>query len=318
MTKPLPQRDVTATVAGHTPPQLTQVERRELTAVKDPKLRSLLGALLTSSRASQENFETLEQWFPVQSSDFNGITGLPFREVVWCEVNGAEGEIERGGTGMVVQRLSKGVYRVLVEEGVAFSTPSDFVTVVPRTGTHESALQAVAADAEPVTVEGIGSGWEIRLFRNVAESDPIDSYFYLLGGNFVDAAGNTIIGPRGPAGPTHKSLWHGTGAPPAELGEVDDFYVDTENFLFYGPKTEAGWGEGSSLVGPAGADGADGEPGAAGEPGKDGEQGEPGEVGLSWHGAWEKATKYKVRDAVSHNGSSYIATGTNEGQEPHS
>ncbi|HEY8930359.1 MAG TPA: hypothetical protein VIM55_14260, partial [Mucilaginibacter sp.] len=56
----------------------------------------------------------------------------------------------------------------------------------------------------------------------------------------------------------------GTGAPAITLGKNGDFYLDKSTFLFYGPKTSAGWGAGSSLVGPAGPIGPRGNTGTAG------------------------------------------------------
>lgn len=55
------------------------------------------------------------------------------------------------------------------------------------------------------------------------------------------------------------TLFNGAGAPSTDLGEVDDFYIDTTNWLIYGPKpTPASWGVGVSIKGADGADGADG------------------------------------------------------------
>lgn len=273
MTKRLPERSVEAKATRQGRPRLTAIERRALATVEDENLRRTLGELLIASRGSQKNFEELETWFPIQPEDINAVSGVPFREVVWCEAEGAKGKISRGGDGLSFQRLATGVYRILVEEGFEFSLPADFVNALPRVAVG---AQAVAVDVEPTKVEGVGEGWLIHLFQNVAESTPVDSTFYFLAGNFVDAEGNTIVGPKGPPGPTHKSLWHGAGPPEESLGEVDDFYVDIENFIFYGPKTEEGWGEGDSLVGPQGEPGEPGEPGAAGKEGKEGKEGKVG------------------------------------------
>lgn len=71
----------------------------------------------------------------------------------------------------------------------------------------------------------------------------------------------------------------GEGAPAAGLGEVGDFYLDTADSAYYGPKALGGWGAPVSLigpVGPAGAPGAPGAAGAAGEPGPAGPQGATG------------------------------------------
>ena len=69
MTKPLPARDVEARVGRSGPPRLSAVEAKALAGVEDEGLRKLLGELLRQSAATQENFETIEQWFPVQPAD---------------------------------------------------------------------------------------------------------------------------------------------------------------------------------------------------------------------------------------------------------
>lgn len=203
------------------------------------------------------------------------VQGIPFRQVAWAEVDGEEGEIVRGTDGMLVQRLAVGVYRVLVQEGIDFDTPADFLTVVAQTA---PGTQAVASDAEPVDVPGLGRGWLVRLFQNVASSTPVDSTFYLLGANLAEEEGGAIVGPPGPPGPTHKTLYHGEGAPPGALGDLDDFYIDTTALFIYGPKEESGWGAGASMKGPAGEDG---EPGPQGPAGKDGKEGAAGAAGAA-------------------------------------
>jgi hypothetical protein len=65
-------------------------------------------------------------------------------------------------------------------------------------------------------------------------------------------------GPTGPAGADGHSVLSGAGAPAAGLGVVGDFYINTTNTTIYGPKTAAGWGNPTSLVGsPSGAAGGD-------------------------------------------------------------
>ena len=55
--------------------------------------------------------------------------------------------------------------------------------------------------------------------------------------------------------------------------------------------------------------------GAPGEQGPPGSQGDPG-VGLVWRGPWAAETVYAANDAVSHNGSAYVAVSENTGSEP--
>ena len=56
--------------------------------------------------------------------------------------------------------------------------------------------------------------------------------------------------------------------------------------------------------------------GAAGVNGAAGPQGPQGIPGLNWAGAWSVSNPYMKGDAVSHNGSSYIATLANYQSEP--
>lgn len=69
MTKPLPQRDVEARATRSGRPRLTHAERRALRGIKDEALKAVIAELLISTRESQENFQTIEQWFPIQPAD---------------------------------------------------------------------------------------------------------------------------------------------------------------------------------------------------------------------------------------------------------
>jgi hypothetical protein len=46
-----------------------------------------------------------------------------------------------------------------------------------------------------------------------------------------------------------KSVRHGAGPPTDSSGTFDEFYIDTDAWAIYGPKTDAGWGTATSLVG---------------------------------------------------------------------
>ena len=48
----------------------------------------------------------------------------------------------------------------------------------------------------------------------------------------------------------------GTGAPASTLGAIGDIYFRTGTKTIYGPKTNSGWGNGTSIAGAAGAAGA--------------------------------------------------------------
>ena len=48
-------------------------------------------------------------------------------------------------------------------------------------------------------------------------------------------------GERGLPGKDGSKIYAGQGNPPANIGREGDYYIDTENKIFYGPKTNTGW-----------------------------------------------------------------------------
>ncbi len=83
----------------------------------------------------------------------------------------------------------------------------------------------------------------------------------------------------GTAGADGSTVLNGSGAPAAGLGATGDFYLDTVAEAMYGPKTGAGWGASTALMGPAGAQGSTGAQGSAGSQGSQGVQGVQGATG---------------------------------------
>lgn len=59
---------------------------------------------------------------------------------------------------------------------------------------------------------------------------------------------NLIIGETGPQGVRGNTILNGSGGPNLYLGELGDFYIDTDTQEMYGPKTESGWGTPVDLV----------------------------------------------------------------------
>jgi hypothetical protein len=101
-------------------------------------------------------------------------------------------------------------------------------------------------------------------------------------------------GAQGPVGATGaagtngidgKTVRNGVGAPAAALGVDGDFYLNTATNVIYGPKgsiTAGQWpASGTSLVGPAGAQGVAGPTGTAGATGSQGPQGLTGATGAT-------------------------------------
>jgi hypothetical protein len=80
-------------------------------------------------------------------------------------------------------------------------------------------------------------------------------------------------GPAGSAGADGKTVLNGAGVPAGDLGTSGDFYIDNPANTIYGPKTDTGWGNPTSLVGPQGPTG---QQGATGDTGATGPQGPAG------------------------------------------
>ncbi len=87
---------------------------------------------------------------------------------------------------------------------------------------------------------------------------------------FMDTVGKVLWGPRnatnwgagfalvGPTGIPGKSTISGAGAPATANGALGDFYIDITTKQLYGPKTAAGWGTPTNLVGTSGTNGTNG------------------------------------------------------------
>lgn len=104
---------------------------------------------------------------------------------------------------------------------------------------------------------------------------------------FISCSKEGPMGPEGEQGPQGEQgvagmdgtfLLSGDGIPGNATGKNGDFYLDKSNLNLYGPKTNAGWGEGTSIKG---KDGEDGKDGANGKDGKDGTNGKDGAKILS-------------------------------------
>lgn len=78
-----------------------------------------------------------------------------------------------------------------------------------------------------------------------------------------------------------RSVLNGTVPPAASVGTVGDFYINTSTSQLFGPKTEGGWGNGISLIGPAGPAGPQGVAGEQGPVGATGAVGPQGPAGIA-------------------------------------
>ncbi|MGC4232532.1 MAG: hypothetical protein QM594_06080 [Niabella sp.] len=70
---------------------------------------------------------------------------------------------------------------------------------------------------------------------------------------------NGTNGTNGANGTNGSKIYSGTGAPGNNIGVPGDYFMSTNTYFFYGPKTDTGWGAALNLRGPQGPAG----PGAA-------------------------------------------------------
>lgn len=70
-----------------------------------------------------------------------------------------------------------------------------------------------------------------------------------LQGDKGDKGDKGATGSTGANGVDGNRILYGTTAPAAHLGNIGDWYIDTQNAKLYGAKTEQGWGSGISLSG---------------------------------------------------------------------
>lgn len=95
----------------------------------------------------------------------------------------------------------------------------------------------------------------------------------------------TIWNPAltGPAGADGRTIHTVSGAPSDSIGEDFDYAIDPVAWVIYGPKSAGVWPAGTTLIGPAGADGAMGLTGAKGAKGDTGNTGAAGADGATIH-----------------------------------
>jgi len=115
-------------------------------------------------------------------------------------------------------------------------------------------------------------------------------------------------GPQGPVGPTGATGATGPAGTNGLTGATGPI----------GPTGPAGPAGATGPAGPAGPTGANGAAGAVGPAGPIGPAGAPGAQGppVTFKIAWSSGTSYSIGDAVSENGSSYIALAANSNVDP--
>jgi len=122
-------------------------------------------------------------------------------------------------------------------------------------------------------------------------------------------------GPPGPEGPQGEPGPAGPQGPKGDQGDAGPAGAQ-------GPAGPQGPQGDTGPQGPQGETGATGPAGPTGAQGPQGDQGPQGAAGpqgpkgLNWQGAWNAATSYATDDAVSYNGSSWIARQANTNVTP--
>jgi hypothetical protein len=128
----------------------------------------------------------------------------------------------------------------------------------------------------------VGPAGEDGSTIHAGEGTP-DSELGEFGDYYLDLETGILYGPKseedgwsqsinltGPAGADGSQIYAGEGSPDESFGETGDFYLDTESYDLYGPKSGDGWGTPINLRGPEGPQGEQGPEGEQGEPGEDG------------------------------------------------
>lgn len=160
-----------------------------------------------------------------------------------------------------IEELSDGL--MIHFKAGASNTGASVLTVVGVDG-NLGPFAITKRGGDPLKAGDISANQMVALLCNVLDPDPhnFDARFEMIG----VAAGE------------ENSAWlNGAGAPGSGLGEDGDFYLDTTNHAYYGPKSSGSWGSANSLVGPQGVVGPQGDTGAQGPPGLNPEGGTDGQ-----------------------------------------
>lgn len=181
------------------------------------------------------------------------------------------------------------VWRAAWDSTIAYATND----AVSHNGTSWIASTDTLAGDEP----GVAAAWDIIADRgDVGPAGPAGP---------EGPAGPT--GPEGPEGLIWRGLWDSTIAYAA-----DDAVSHNGASWIASSATLAGDEPGVAAAWQVLAD-----QGATGPAGPEGPTGPQGPEGLVWRGAWDSTIAYATDDAVSHNGSSWIASSsTLAGDEP--
>lgn len=169
----------------------------------------------------------------------------------------------------------------------------------------------------------------VAIVNNSSSQPPSSNWNLLASKGDTGAAG--AAGAQGPTGATGNTgaqgpdgiVWRGAWSSATAYSVDDAVVLNGTSYIATNANTNsqppsANW---STLAqkgdaGIAGAAGATGSTGPDGPQGSTGATGAKGPKGLVWRGAWNSSTSYVVDDAVTLNGTSYIAIANNSNDSP--
>ncbi|RKQ43271.1 endosialidase-like protein [Roseivirga pacifica] len=206
-------------------------------------------------------------------------------------------ELRSDSKGLLIPRLTRDqrdrmdnpstgllIYQTDLESGFYFYNGEKWVSILASDGTIVQDYQSIAFD--PVTyMLTLENGGQVDLSvlrfgrsleQTVDNGDGTITFNYNDGTSFttIDLRGSK--GDKGDDGLDGRTILSGNTDPNSSEGSEGDFYINTASSTFFGPKTNTGWGTGTSLKGdqgPAGVNGADGADGTNGTDGADGKDG---------------------------------------------
>ena len=200
------------------------------------------------------------------------------------------GVLTNNGIALVANAANTNIRFDSKENGQTSHEPTlDIILKGPKglnwKGAWSSATNYVADDA----VSYNGSSWVAKQAHlNVA---PVEGPVWTIVAQKGDTGATGATGAIGPQGPTGATGPIGPAGPTGATGAT-------------------------GATGPQGATGATGDQGPTGPQGPAGATGAQGARGLNWKGPWSSAANYVIDDAVSYNGSSWIAKRANNNVAP--
>ena len=156
-----------------------------------------------------------------------------------------------------------------------------FLSRVPAIALMLMLLASISIAQAAVTINSYQGAWNSKVTYAAGNvvTYKTQTFLSLLGANVNQNPITTssywrLLGTNG------NTVKNGVGVPAVSIGNIGDFFIDTTNKRFYGPKTSAGWPASFvSVVGPQGPQGIQGLRGPTGPVGAKGATGPTGPIG---------------------------------------